>query len=228
MNFSVPGPESERLLFIQPNIPSELRRLCSGPWDEEGRARVSVPWSASVDIVADCGNPRLKAAGGSSMWIGGLEGYSSVGAVIIWDAGLRGAPPVVLVLGITGDGAPSSKSSSKSFKTGEPWSWRALELERLKNGGRKLRRRRCSCLASTLGPGWVGSRFRASISRVLISRVGIPVISSSLEPEARLLSSSNAGLMTVPGDRSVGWISWRVSRGLGLRDRGCFAAATQS
>ena len=73
---------------------------------------VSEPWSASADIVMDCVNPRLKAAGGSSMWIGGLEGYNSVGAVIIWDAGLREAPPVVLVLGITGDGAPSSKSSS--------------------------------------------------------------------------------------------------------------------
>jgi hypothetical protein len=38
---SVPGVEkfieSERLPFIQPKMPSELRRLCSMPWDVEGR-----------------------------------------------------------------------------------------------------------------------------------------------------------------------------------------------
>lgn len=88
MDFSVPGTdtESERLPFIQPKMPSELRRLCSMPWDVEGRPEIVAEpgWSASVDIVKDCGTPRgLETGGGSSLWIGGLEEYRSVGAVII-------------------------------------------------------------------------------------------------------------------------------------------------
>jgi hypothetical protein len=89
MDFSAPGTptESERLLLIQPKIPSELRRLCSmSPWDVAGRPEtVAAPGrSASLDIVNDWGSPRdLGAGSGSSLLIGGLEGYRSVEAGII-------------------------------------------------------------------------------------------------------------------------------------------------
>lgn len=118
--------------------------------------------------------------------------------------GLRETPPIVLVLGITGDGAPSASSSSFSFGTGEPCTRRGLLLDRLKNGGMKLRRRRGSGFVSGLGFDWARSRGCSRMSKVVMSRVGIPGTSGSLESEAMLLSSwKEAGLAAVRGGSSA-------------------------